>query len=270
MYTPGATATEDALAEPSAVTTPQPLISLVIPCYNEERRIQDSLAILQSFLSNRPAGSVEIILVDDGSTDGTAEIIQSQVAGFRYLHHKPNRGKGYSIRQGIQAAAGPYIFYTDVDIPFGLEPLDRFLAALQQGAYLAGGGRDLPGSRDSVGLSPLRHLSSGVFTFVVVRFITPGIPDTQCGFKGFRRQAARDIFGRCRLNRYAFDVEAIFLARQWGYQIVRLPVVLLRDEHSKVQVLRDSLQVLVEIARMLAFYALGVYRLPPKGSEDTE
>jgi len=239
---------------------PRPLLSLVIPCYNEARRITPSLALLRAFVAGWPVGDCEIILVDDGSTDGTAAIIQREGPEFRLLQNERNRGKGFSVRRGVLAAAGQYIFYTDADIPFGLEPIQPFLATLQAGSDLAIGGRDLPDSAVEVKQALLRRLSSWVFTLIVVRFVVPGIPDTQCGFKGFRREAAQAIFSRCRLDRYAFDVEVIYLARRLGLQITRLPVILLHDENSKVRVLQDSLHVLWEMVKLCLYSLLGFYQ----------
>ena len=164
-------------------------LSLVIPCFNERRRILSTLQCLRQHLVGGLYQDAEVIVVDDGSTDGTADLLRS-LQGWdqlTLLFNETNRGKGYSVRRGVLAACGRYIFFTDADLPYDLEALGRFLAVLQEGYDLAIGARDLPGSRFSVPRSPLRRLASNVFTWIVRNYAVPGIPDTQCGFKGFRR-----------------------------------------------------------------------------------
>ncbi len=236
-------------------------LSLVIPCFNERRRILSTLQRLRQHLVGGLYQDAEVIVVDDGSTDGTADLLRS-LQGWdqlTLLFNETNRGKGYSVRRGVLAARGRYIFFTDADLPYDLEALGRFLAVLQEGYDLAIGARDLPGSRFSVPRSPLRRLASNVFTWIVRNYAVPGIPDTQCGFKGFRRGVARDLFQRGRINGYAFDVELVFLARRRGYRIARLPVVLVHNDNSKIRVVRDSAQMLFDLFRIQFYARRGMY-----------
>jgi len=243
----------------------EPYLSLVIPCFNEHSRILPTLQQLREYLSDYRHQDTEVIVVDDGSTDGTADLLRSFKGGggwnrLTLLFNETNRGKGYSVRRGVLAASGRYIFFTDADLPYDLKALDPFLAALEDGGYdLAIGARDLPGSRFTVRNSALRRLASDVFTWIVRNYAVRGIPDTQCGFKGFRRDVALDLFRRGRIDRYAFDVELVFLARRRRYKIARLPVILVNNDNSKVRVMRDSAQMLWDLFRMMIYAHRGVY-----------
>lgn len=240
-------------------------LSVVIPCFNERQRILPTLERLRAYLAGFRHQDSEVILVDDGSTDGTVDLLRSFKAGggwnqLTLLFNETNRGKGYSVRRGVLTARGRYIFFTDADLPYDLEALKRFLTAMTDEGYdLAIGARDLPGSRFSVRKSPLRRLASNVFTWIVRNYAVRGIPDTQCGFKGFQRHVALDLFRRGRIDRYAFDVELVFLARRRGYKIARLPVVLVNNDNSKVRVMRDSAQMLLDLFRIMIYARRGVY-----------
>lgn len=236
-------------------------LSLVIPCFNERQRILSTLQYLREYLVGDPYQDAEVIVVDDGSTDSTASLLCSFQGWDRLtvLFNESNRGKGYSVRRGVLAARGRYIFFTDADLPYDLEALGRFLAALEAGYDLAIGARDLPGSRFSVPRSAIRRLASDIFTWIVRNYAVKGIPDTQCGFKGFQREAARDLFQRGRIDGYAFDVELVFLARRRGYRVARLPVVLVHNDDSKIRVVRDSAQMLLDLFRILIYARRGVY-----------
>ena len=236
-------------------------LSLVIPCFNECQRILSTLQYLREYLVGDPYQDAEVIVVDDGSTDSTASLLCSFQGWDRLivLFNESNRGKGYSVRRGVLAARGRYIFFTDADLPYDLEALGRFLAALEAGYDLAIGARDLPGSRFSVPRSAIRRLASDIFTWIVRNYAVKGIPDTQCGFKGFQREAARDLFQRGRIDGYAFDVELVFLARRRGYRVARLPVVLVHNDDSKIRVVRDSAQMLLDLFRILIYARRGVY-----------
>ncbi|MGA9350867.1 MAG: dolichyl-phosphate beta-glucosyltransferase [Anaerolineae bacterium] len=236
-------------------------LSLVIPCFNECRRILSTLQSLREYLVGDPYQGAEVIVVDDGSTDSTADLLRSFQEWDRLtlLFNETNRGKGYSVRRGVLAARGRYIFFTDADLPYDLEALGRFLTALEAGYDLAIGARDLPGSRFSVPRSAIRRLASDIFTWIVRNYAVKGIPDTQCGFKGFQREVALDLFQRGRIDGYAFDVELVFLARRRGYRIARLPVVLVHNDDSKIRVVRDSAQMLLDLFRILIYARQGVY-----------
>lgn len=236
-------------------------LSLVIPCFNERRRILSTLQRLREHLVSCQYQDAEVIVVDDGSTDGTADLLRSFQGWDKLtlLFNETNRGKGYSVRRGVLAARGRYVFFTDADLPYDLETLGRFLAALEEGDDLAIGARDLPGSRFSVPRSAIRRLASDIFTWIVRNYAVKGIPDTQCGFKGFQREVALDLFQRGRLDGYAFDVELVFLARRRGYRIARLPVVLVHNDDSKIRVVRDSARMLLDLFRILIYARRGVY-----------
>lgn len=224
------------------------LLSLVIPCYNEANRLGQTLDTLKRWCATPAGRDCELILVDDGSVDETWDLLQSKRwSGVKCLRNHANRGKGYSVKQGVLAAQGTYVFYTDADLPFSTDTFHRFLPWLVSGYDLAIGDRTSADSRFQTPVSRLRRLASKVFTFIIVHFVVKGIADTQCGFKGFKRTVALDLFSRARINGYGFDVEILRMAQKKPYAIKRLPVRLINNTDSRVRVFRDGLRMLRDI-----------------------
>lgn len=224
-------------------------LSLVIPAYNESGIIADTLRTVTARLE-RMDPDYELILVDDGSTDGMEELARPfENSHVRLEGYRPNRGKGCAVRTGMLAAAGEYVFYTDADLAYGLENIPDMLEKLRAtGADLVIGSRKLSGDgyRD---YPPLRLLASKCFSFLT-RLIS-GLPyDTQCGIKGFRREAARTIFSGCATDGFAFDFEVLLRARRLGMRIEQEAVSVVNHRDSKINVLRDSLRMFRDVLRI--------------------
>ncbi len=211
-------------------------VSIVVPAYNEERRLPSTLASLAAYLDRKKFGFSEIIVVDDGSRDGTAALVEnSKYRGLRLLRNPGNRGKGYTVRHGMLEAAGEWILYTDADLSAPIEELDKLLEAVRrESAQVAIGSRALDRSLVGVHQSAFRELSGRAFN-LVMRVVT-GLPflDTQCGFKLFHAEAARAIFSRQTLDGFSFDVEDLVIAKQLGIKAIEVPVVWNNVEGTKV------------------------------------
>jgi len=218
-----------------------PSVSIVIPAYNEEARLPATLEAIFDYLRAKNFSSAEVLVVDDGSTDGTAALVercQREHSGLRLLKNPGNRGKGYTVRHGMLEAKGEWILYSDADLSAPIGELDKLLdAADRAGAQVAIGSRAIDRSLVGVHQSAFRELSGRLFN-VVMRMIT-GLPfhDTQCGFKLFRADAAREIFSRQQLDGFSFDVEDLVIAKTLGLRAIEVPVVWNNVEGTKVSTL---------------------------------
>lgn len=206
------------------------IVSFVVPAKDEERRLGDSLRRLIEFAAKQDYAS-EIIVVDDGSTDRTAEVARAAAEGLpervslRVLQHERNRGKGAAVRTGVTAATGEYVLYFDADLAMPPEETPKLLQALEEGAGVAAGSRVVPGGGDMRASQPAwRRIGGRMFALARRRLLLSDIEDTQCGFKGFRRSAAQAIFPRQQLEGWAFDAELLYLARKLGFTIRQVPV----------------------------------------------
>jgi dolichyl-phosphate beta-glucosyltransferase len=219
-----------------------PRLSIVVPAYNEAARLPLTLPKLAQFCERH--GSAEVLIVDDGSKDATAAVIQEFAVRYpfaRLLQNPGNRGKGYSVRHGMQKAQGDWILSTDADLSSPLEEVDKLLNAVErEQAAAAIGSRALDRSLVGVHQDAFREASGRVFN-VIMRAAT-GLPfrDTQCGFKLFRKDAARVIFPRQRLEGFGFDVEDLLIARIHGFKVVEVPVRWDNVEGTKVSALTGA------------------------------
>ncbi|MBI3449052.1 MAG: glycosyltransferase family 2 protein [Acidobacteria bacterium] len=253
---------------PEAKGPPAPALSLVIPAYNEEVRLSGSLDAVARFASSYPAGC-EVILVDDGSSDRTAEIARGFAAKHRLsrvLVNERNRGKGYSIRRGVLDATGDTILISDADLSTPLTEAAKLLERLKaMGEGIAIGSRGLAGSNVEIRQNALRELMGRTFN-LVVRSMT-GLPfrDTQCGFKAMSRRIAEPIFRRARVDRFSWDVEILYVARKRGVKIEEIPVTWRNAPGSKVGILSAPIEMLRDVIRIRRWYRQGVYD-PPEGS----
>ena len=213
-------------------------LSIVIPAYNEERRLPGTLDIVFAWLDTTPYRDTEVLVVDDGSADATAAVVESRAAQeprLGLLRNPGNRGKGYAIRHGMLEAKGDWILFSDADLSAPIDELPKLLAAAQQqNAAIAIGSRALDRSLIGVHQSQWREMSGIVFNRIM-RLIT-GLPfaDTQCGFKLFRRDAGRRVFPLQRLDGFSFDVEDLFVARTLGIPTIEVPVRWNNVEGTKV------------------------------------
>jgi dolichyl-phosphate beta-glucosyltransferase len=216
-------------------------LSIVIPAYNEEARLPSTLDAILAYLRTKDFSFVEIVVVDDGSRDATAALIERWGQNhpvIRLLKNPGNRGKGYTVRHGMLDAKAEWILYTDGDLSAPIEELDKLLEAAERtGAQVAIGSRAVDRSLVGVHQSAFRELSGRAFN-LVMRLIT-GLPfhDTQCGFKLFRSKAARDIFSLQQLDGFSFDVEDLVIAKSLGLAAIEVPVVWNNVEGTKVSAL---------------------------------
>ncbi len=223
---------------------PSPEISLVIPAYNEEQRVAQSLAEIATFMPaySRP---MEVLIVNDGSRDRTPEIVSEFIAThrlgerFELVQYGFNRGKGFAVAEGLRRARGKWIVFSDTDLSAPIEQLPRLIEELEQGADLAIASRRLRGSV-VIGLPRSIRLRSRFFSLLSRVLVLPGIKDTQCGFKAYRREAARALAERQKIDGYTFDVEHLLLARRLGLKVVEVPVKWIFSEGSQIHGFRDS------------------------------
>ena len=238
-------------------TPAEPSLSIVLPCLDEAERLPGTLA---AYLAHFPPDRVEVelIVVDDGSTDGTTAIADQIAAAdprVRVVRTTRNHGKGYAVRTGIQASLGEVVVFTDADGSYGPEQLERVMAALDR-APVAIGAR--LGSQAGAG-PPLRRLASRVFNRVMRLLLGLPFHDTQCGLKGFRRGAAEATFRRAKVDGFAFDAEALWIARRLGIEVVEVPVRAEERQGSKVRLGGDALRMVADVWRVRRAAARGVY-----------
>ncbi|MBS3121283.1 glycosyltransferase family 2 protein [Candidatus Woesearchaeota archaeon] len=224
-------------------------ISIVIPVYNEEKRILDSLKKIIQFLKLRKH-NYEIIIVDDGSSDKTIEVANSlKNKKINVLKNNVNKGKGYSVRKGILSATKELILFTDADLSAPIDELDVFLDIIKQYDVVIGS-RGLKESNVIIHQPFFREFSGKVFNLIVQLFVIRGIKDTQCGFKLFKKGVAHGIFTKQRLDGFSFDVEVIYLAKKYGYNIKEQPVRWLNNKDTKVTLLKDGVKMFLDITRI--------------------
>jgi dolichyl-phosphate beta-glucosyltransferase len=229
-----------------------PHLSLIIPAYNEEQRLQESLPAVLEYLERQPY-TWELIVVDDGSRDRTAEVVQKLAAGrpnVRVLRNEPNRGKGYSIRRGMLEAQGAYRLFSDADFSTPISEVEKYWKVIDEGYDVVIGSRGLAESELVVRQNPLRESMGRVFNFLVQMLLIPGIRDTQCGFKMFSARAAQSVFPRQTLDGFSFDVEILYLAMQSGFRVKEVPIRWFNSPATKVSPLRDSAKMFVDLLKL--------------------
>lgn len=231
-----------------AMTAAAPELSIVIPAFNEEARLPETLRRIAAYV--RAGGrETEVIVVDDGSRDRTAAVAASfrnEIPALRVLSNGINRGKGFSVRHGMLEARGRMVLFTDADLSAPIEEADKLIAALGT-ADVAIGSRAVDRSLIAVHQSPFREFAGIVFNGLVRFILRLPFVDTQCGFKAFRRDSCRVIFEQQTIERFGFDPELLYLARHHGLRAVEIPVRWAHSPATKVSMLRDSLQMFLDI-----------------------
>ncbi|MGH7903407.1 MAG: dolichyl-phosphate beta-glucosyltransferase [Candidatus Dormibacteraceae bacterium] len=232
--------------------TPPVQLSVVIPAYNEEERLPGTLAAIHPYLSSR-GGSFEVVLADDGSGDGTPAVMRAAAGEHPYIHVVTlprNRGKGRAIAAGVALTTGERVLISDADLSTPIEELAKLETALELGAGIAIASRALPGSEIEVHQPGHRVMMGKSFNLVVRALLLPGIKDTQCGFKLFRGEDARRLFGQLRTEGFAYDVEVLWRARREGRTIVEVPVRWLHSTPTRVVAGRHALDMLKDVLKL--------------------
>jgi len=213
-------------------------LSIIVPSYNEERRIAKTLREINKYISLQPYDS-EIIVVSDGSKDRMVEVVKgmmSEIKNLRIIDNKENHGKGYVVRQGMLEAQGDYRLFTDADNSTSIDQVEKMWPEFDKGYDIVSGSRDIKGAILDPPQPWYRRKIGDVFNlFVQVVVGLWGIWDTQCGFKGFTKKSVEDVFPRCKIDRFAFDPEILIVAKKLGYKIKEIPVTWKNDLESKVK-----------------------------------
>jgi glycosyltransferase involved in cell wall biosynthesis len=238
-------------------------LSIVIPAYNEKTRLPTSLDSVLSYLSQQPWSPVELIVVDDGSTDGTEAVVEEyrkEHPQVRLLSNPGNRGKGYAVRRGMLDAKGDWVLFSDADLSAPIEELGALVAAAgEHNADVVIGSRAL--DRSLIGMHQSRFRENAGRLFNLAMRLIVGLPfwDTQCGFKLFASKAASEVFRRTRLDGFGFDVEALFVARKLGFRVVEVPVRWNHVAGTKVSMFRDSAGMFLDLLRVRVNQMRGWY-----------
>ena len=237
-------------------------LSIVIPAYNEERRIKETTLDIIRYLQSRNIHA-EVIIVNDGSKDKTAEIVDQLSEEYecvRCIHLSQNQGKGYAVKEGVLASWGKYIFFSDADLSVPIEEMDKLLSPLERGYDIAIGSRRLSESDVIIPQPWHRRFSGKAFSFLVRLLLVQGIKDTQCGFKAFRKDVAHIIFSQQRIKRFSFDVEVLYLARKYGFKVKEVPIRWIDSPYTTLKFARDSVKMFIDLFIIRLNDILGRYK----------
>jgi dolichyl-phosphate beta-glucosyltransferase len=235
-----------------------PCLSIVIPAFNEQKRITGTLENIVRFIEGCDF-LCEMIIVDDGSVDGTKKVIEPFCSKYPFIQlicFPENRGKGHAVRAGIEACGGRYILFSDADLSTPISEVLKMLKLLEKGCDIVIGSRALKDSIILVRQPWWRQGMGKIFNFLIRLFILKGIKDTQCGFKCFRSEVAKKLFSMSTLRGFAFDVEILLLASQMNYKIVEVPIVWRNDASSKVHPFFDSWRMMVDLVKLKGRYGV--------------
>ncbi len=246
--------------------------SIVIPAYNESARIGASLEKIQAYVRQKN-WSAEIIVVNDGSRDNTSEIVREYARRFdnmRLIENPGNRGKGYTVRNGMLHTSGDYVLFTDADLSSPIEESEKLFGALNAGAEVAIGSRWLRSETQTLRQPLYRQVLGRMFNLVLRILLGVKFKDTQCGFKAFTRRAVETIFVRQRIDRWGFDPEILYLAHKFKLRAVEVPVNWAHDDRSKINPFTDGIRMAWEILRVRSYDLTGKYRQPWLALEKSE
>lgn len=226
----------------------KPEISIVIPAYNEEKRLSYTLEIIISHL-DKNFSNWEILVVDDGSEDSTADIVKN-FEEVVLIKQPRNLGKGAAVRKGMIEAKGEIRVFSDADLSTPIYELDKLLASIKRGNDIAIGSRGLNYELIKKHQPFYREFMGKTFNKIVQALVLSGIKDTQCGFKAFTEKSCMEIFPRSKIDGFGFDVEILWLARKLGFKIEEIPVEWYNDSRSRVNPIKDSYRMLVDIVKI--------------------
>lgn len=234
---------------------------IIIPAYNEGARLGQTLERVLHYIAAQ-SWNAEVIVVDDGSRDRTPELVRGyarQYPALKLLQNPGNRGKGYSVRNGMLHASADFLLFTDADLSSPIEEAAKLFGALRSGADIAIGSRWLQPELQALRQSPLRQLYGRLFNLLLRGVLGLNFKDTQCGFKAFTRSAAQIVFPMQRIERWGFDPELLFLARRAGLKVKEIPVVWSHAEGTRLSPLRDGFRMLGEVLAVRANSLAGRY-----------
>ncbi len=242
----------------------EPFLSIIIPAHNEERRLAASLGKVADFVKMQ-SYPVEVIVVENGSTDGTLTIARGagkKLPGLIVIHEE-GRGKGLAVRRGMLAARGKYRFFADADLSMPIGEVNRFLPPAMKDVEVAIGSREAKGAirYDEPGY---RNFAGRVFNVLVRLIVLPGLKDTQCGFKCFRGDIAEQVFSRQTFKGWSFDPEVLFIARRLGYRVLEVPIPWYYNTESKVRLFHDSFRMLFDLIKIRRNASRGLYDRAPR------
>lgn len=235
-----------------------PFLTIIVPAYNEAHRLPDTLVKIAAFVASEPY-ECEVVVVENGSTDDTYRVAQEFAGRHPFIRVLQSaKGKGAAVRKGMLEGEGEYLFICDADLAMPIEEVRKFVPPAQSDYDVAIASREAPGAA-RYNEPWLRHLMGRVFNLIVRILAVPGIHDTQCGFKCFRREVARDLFVLQTIDGWAFDVEILHAAVRRGYRLVEVPVNWYYGEGSRVSPIRDSVNMLIEVLRIRRNGRTGLY-----------
>jgi dolichyl-phosphate beta-glucosyltransferase len=234
-------------------------LSIIIPAYNEEQRLPDSLPKIISFV-NQQEYPIEVVTVDDGSGDRTADVVRGfqKQAPFLILHQVEHGGKGHAVKAGMLRARGDYLFLCDSDLSMPITEVSKFLPSVIGDYDVAIASREIEGAH-RYDEPAYRHLMGRVFNLIVRLFAVHGVHDTQAGFKCFRREAAQQIFRLQTIKGWGFDVECLFIAQRRGMRILEVPINWYYKDRSQVRPIQDTYHMLLEVLRVRLNAWRGLY-----------
>lgn len=224
--------------------------SIIIPAYNEEERLKESLDKIHSYL-NAKFFKYEVIVVNDGSTDNTKQSALSsslyQTGKLKLLTNIQNKGKGFSVKKGILESKGNFVLFSDADLSTPIEEVEKLFKYVNSGYDIAIGSRSIKGADIRVHQPVYRELMGRFFNLIVKTVALKGIVDTQCGFKLFKSEVAKEIASRMQINGFSFDVEMLYLGKKIGYSVKEVPIVWINSPASRVEVFKDSLKMFSDV-----------------------
>ena len=236
-------------------------LTIVIPAYNESRRIIKTLNEIDEYILHREPADYLVLVVDDGCLDDTKEVVSSWIKDksknkgcFKVISYSPNKGKGYAVREGFSNTNTDLVLYTDADGASPIQEVEKLLSAINEGFDLACGSRVLKGDGNTVEMSFKRRFVGFTFQCILKLFGLAPLKDTQCGFKLFKIDVAKKLAQNRKCFNYSFDIEYLFLAKKFGYKIKEVPINWYHVKGSKVSIFRDSIKMLIEVLEIRFMY----------------